>query len=287
MAKAESCHNCVYARWNPGQWMASLSSGFPARPTCGNQPDFPGRMRECPLGRVCRNYRAKPPTPKGETVKTIPLGDGFYAYVDAADYGWLSQWNWHLQGGYAARWKNGRWAFMHREILQPSKGKIVDHKNHNKLDNTRDNLRACTRQENMQNKAKQRGTSSRFKGVSYCKRRRKWRADLYWNGKYLSLGYFDEEVQAARAYDHKAVECFGEFANLNFPEEWPPGKIREVHAKRRTRKSGKGSTERVLRTRRRTEDSPDHGQDARAHEAAQSPRAKPNGNGSTPPTLLW
>ena len=105
MAKCETCHNCVYSRWNPGQWMASLSSGFPTRPTCANQPEAPGRWTECPLGRVCRNFRARPPTPKGETVKTIPVGDGLYAYVDAADFEWLNQWTWTLHSGYAVRYE--------------------------------------------------------------------------------------------------------------------------------------------------------------------------------------
>ena len=68
-----------------------------------NQPDFPGQLKDCPIGRVCKNFRARPPTPKGETVKTIPLGDGFYACVDAADFEWLDQWTWSLVNGYAAR----------------------------------------------------------------------------------------------------------------------------------------------------------------------------------------
>ena len=97
MAKAETCHHCVYARWDPGLWMRTLWSGFPARPTCANQPDSPGRWKECRLGQVCRNFRARPPTPRSETVKTIPVGDGLYAYVDAADYEWLNRWTWTLR----------------------------------------------------------------------------------------------------------------------------------------------------------------------------------------------
>ena len=76
MAKQATCHRCVYAHWDRVLWMRSLGSGWPARPTCGNQPDSYGRMKECPCGAVCRNYRARPPVPTGEGVKTIPLGDG-------------------------------------------------------------------------------------------------------------------------------------------------------------------------------------------------------------------
>ena len=76
MAKQTTCHTCVYAHWDPGLWVRTLWSGFPAWPTCGNQPDSPGRMKECPYGGACRNYRARLPVPTGETVKMVPLTKG-------------------------------------------------------------------------------------------------------------------------------------------------------------------------------------------------------------------
>ena len=104
-----SCHSCVFAYWNPGQWLRSLSSGWPCRPACANHPDTPGLMREIPPGGVCRNYRAKPANPDlaDGTVKQIPPGGGQYAYVDAADYEWLSQYKWSISNGYAARQEKG------------------------------------------------------------------------------------------------------------------------------------------------------------------------------------
>jgi hypothetical protein len=81
MATQATCYTCVYAHVDRCLWMRTLASGFPARPTCGNQPDSYGRMKECPLGTVCRNYRARPPVPTGDAVKTIPLGEGVYAYT--------------------------------------------------------------------------------------------------------------------------------------------------------------------------------------------------------------
>lgn len=199
---------------------------------CANQADFPGRMKECPLGRTCRNFRPRPPTPKGETVKTISLGDGYYAYVDAADYEWLSKWKWHLCSGYAVRYEKGKLLFMHRETMKPPEGMIVDHKNRNKLDNTREGLRICTQQENTRNAGKIQGTYSRFKGVSYRKERDKYFGQVYCEGEQYYLGLYADEIDAARAYDLTAVALFGEFARINFPEEWTPQRRRKVYAQR-------------------------------------------------------
>jgi hypothetical protein len=231
MAQIPTCHDCAYSYFDPCRWLATIGTGWPSSPVCANHPDSFGRMRPAPAGGVCRNYRPRPPTPQGE-VKQIPLGDGVYTYVDAADYEWLTRWTWSLHNGYAARREKGKLILMHREIAQPSKRMVVDHKNRNKLDNTRDNLQVCTPQENRRNKGKRRGASSRFVGASYYKPRGKWRARINFEGRSIYLGLFTDEVEAARAYDRKAVELFGEFARLNLPEEWPAQRRRRVCAKR-------------------------------------------------------
>ncbi len=67
-------------------------------------------------------------------------------------------------------------------------------------------------------KQSQRGKhSSKYKGVIRVKRDRKWQATIQANRRKLSLGAFDDEIEAAVAYDRKAKELFGEFAYLNFP----------------------------------------------------------------------
>jgi hypothetical protein len=231
MANVESCFGCVYSHWDRNQALWTMSVGVAVRPVCGNQPDFPGRMRECPLGRVCRNFRPRPPAPTGETVKTIPLGDGFYAYVDAADYEWLNQWTWHLYNGYAVRRENNRVISMHRQIMQAPKGMEVDHKNRNKVDNTRENLHICTHAQNARNRRKPRTTSSRFWGVSHMKSRGKYRAFVCHKGEVVSRGCFTDEIEAARAHDRGVIELSGESAQLNFPEEWPARRRAQVHAR--------------------------------------------------------
>jgi hypothetical protein len=230
MAPAESCHNCVYSHWDRNLALWTMTVGVRVRPTCANQPDYPGRMRECPLGTVCRNYRPKPPTPTGPTVKTIPLGEGFLTYVDAADFEWLNQWTWHLHSGYAARAERRKEILMHRQIMQPPEGMVVDHRNRNKLDNTRANLWICTPQENACNRAHRRSAFSRFHGVSYAKERGKYRAYLYHKGERFYGGYFTDELEAARARDYKAVQVLGAEARLNLPGEWPPERVKRVHA---------------------------------------------------------
>jgi len=228
-----TCHSCVFAYWSPGQWLRSLSSGFPSRPFCANHPDSPGRERETSYGGVCRNYRLRPATPDltDGTVKRIPVTGGFYAYVDAADYDEISRYNWRLvSGGYAGRYEKGKLILMHRQIMQPPEGMVVDHKQGNRMDNTRANLRVCTLAENNRNRGKHKGTSSRFLGVYYSKQRGKWQALIRIDGKYKHIGYFDDELEAARAYDARAVEQYGEFARLNFPDEWPPERRQGVQA---------------------------------------------------------
>jgi hypothetical protein len=241
MAK-QCCATCIYAYWNRRSWLRTIGSGFPARPLCANHPDTPGQLREVAPGGLCRNYRPKPAATEGD-IKRIPLGDSQYALVNAADYEWLSRWAWRLDGGYAVRWEKDKRIYMHREIMQPPQEMVVDHINRNRLDNCQANLRVCTRNENTYNRRKRSGSYSQFKGVGYRKNRGKWFAEVRFEGKPIWLGFFDDEVEAARAYDRKAVELFGEFARLNFPEEGPPEKRQEVYANRQVEtdaQKGKG-----------------------------------------------
>jgi len=257
MAKITCCYNCVFAYLDPEITLKCYEARILNYPACANHPDSYGRMRRTPERGICPNYRPKPEKPEGD-VGQIPLDDGFYAYVDAADCERLSRYNWRLQNGYAARREKGRTIYMHREIARPPRGMTVDHKNRNRLDNTRDNLRVCTQQENSHNNGKHKGSSSRFKGVGYNREKRKWFAKAYIDGQRIWLGYHDEETVAAKAYDAKAVELFGEFAHLNFPQDWPPERREEVYAtrhaeavKRKTRNARRKTKQPRAKTQRR------------------------------------
>jgi hypothetical protein len=198
---------------------------------CANHPDTPGQMRPVPHGGTCRNFQAKtlrvePPVPPNPKVRYITLTRGLHALVDAEDYEWLNQHRWHASPAtghstvYAKRSTRHGSVFMHRMIMQPPKGMVVDHINGNGLDNRRCNLRICTRQENAQNRRKHVDGKSRFIGVSPCGN--KWQAFV----GHEYVGHFDDEVEAAKARDRKAIEMYGEHAWLNFPPESPEGEGR-------------------------------------------------------------
>ena len=108
--------------------------------------------------------------------------------------------------------------YMDREIMHAPKGSVVDHIDHNILNNRRCNLRVCTKAQNAANAAPRGGVSG-YVGVYKC--RKKWRAGIMCRGKYYDLGTFDSPVEAAKARDRKAYALHGPYAYLNFPEDFP------------------------------------------------------------------
>lgn len=99
--------------------------------------------------------------------------------------------------------------------MQTPQGMETDHVNGNRLDNRRENLRICSKFDNMRNRGKQANNTAGYKGVFYSIRARRWRAQIRVKGKSIHLGLFDETVDAAKAYNIAALAYFGEFAHLN------------------------------------------------------------------------
>ena len=189
---------------------------------------------------ACANFeRARELVPPDITAalaqgaKLLPLSQNKFAIVDADDYDRLNQYKWCLSKtrhtNYAMRRTKGKLVkgkrvkrkaiLMHRSILNAPRHLVVDHINHNGLDNRKSNLRLCTRAENSRNRRPFRFNGSRYKGVSWDKQRKRFLAAIRCKGKYYNLGRFKSEITAAKAYDRKARELFGEFAYLNFPAE--------------------------------------------------------------------
>lgn len=118
---------------------------------------------------------------------------------------------------------------LHKFVLACPKGMVVDHIDGNKLNNTKANLRVCTYQQNSWNRAKVskawngKPPSSKFKGVLMNKARGKWEAraeipnQFYTSGrnKVKFLGYFKDELEAAKAVNNYVAEVRGEFGRLN------------------------------------------------------------------------
>lgn len=159
--------------------------------------------------------------PQGYGYKEIPLTRGNWAKVDESDYEELSKYTWHCSSdGYANRavaiaGKSAKQIGMHRHIMQPAKGMYVDHINGDKADNRRSNLRIVTNSQNSMNRKPRITTTSQCKGVSYHKRDKTWRANICLDQKKIYIGCYKTEVEAAEAYNIKAIELFGKHARLN------------------------------------------------------------------------
>ena len=162
----------------------------------------------------------------GYPFRRIPLTQGQYAIVDPDDYKRLNKYKWHAVKSkntfYAVRrihlgknkWKHIK---MHREILDPPDHLYVDHINHNGLDNRKANLRTATHRQNSYNRIHfRKNPSSKYKGVSWKKRTKKWIVQICYNGERKTIGYFNDEIKAAKAYDDAVRKYHGEFAVLNF-----------------------------------------------------------------------
>lgn len=151
---------------------------------------------------------------------TIPLGHGLAAWVDDEDYprvSGVSWWaDWRRNTWYARGYLNGVLVYMHRFIMRADPGMQVDHEDGNGLNCQKYNLRPATNQQNSSAFQRKRGTTSRFRGVSWYKRDSRWRAHIMISGEQLHLGYFEDEKMAAQAYDDAARKHLGEFASPNF-----------------------------------------------------------------------
>lgn len=156
-------------------------------------------------------------------MKLIPLTQGKFAQVDDWNYDRLMEWGW-----YAVKLGHNYYAMreeyinqhktiiikMHREIMNTPDGLVVDHIDHDGLNNLEENMRNCTyRQNNMNRKAH---GVSKYIGVSY--NGKYIRADIGIEGRGIFLGNFPTEEDAARARDKASIKYFGEFAYLNFKD---------------------------------------------------------------------
>jgi hypothetical protein len=105
------------------------------------------------------------------------------------------------------------WVYLAAQIKDFPSPLVVDHKNGDTLDNRQENLRVITRGDNTLNQGMSKNNTSGFKGVR--REGNVWSAQVKRKGVYFYLGCFKTKEEAARAYDRKAIELFGEFARTN------------------------------------------------------------------------
>ena len=160
-----------------------------------------------------------------------PKHGTFEVLYDAEDEDKINKHTWYIKKEYkssniysAAAYFLGGTLRMHRLIMNTPKGMHTDHINGNPLDNRKENLRICTPAQNSRNRRKNKNNKSGFKGVKRCcgswyEGTIKWMASINFEGKRMHLGVYDIPEEAARAYDAKAIELHGEFAQTNFPIE--------------------------------------------------------------------
>jgi hypothetical protein len=153
--------------------------------------------------------------------KEIQLTQGIVTIVDDADFEYLNQFKWYLlksnSNYYAIRTKRpeNKLIQLHRIVIQAKQGEIVDHINGNKLDNRKCNLRICTKSQNCQNRKISKLNKSGFNGVSWNIRNKKWVAQIACNNQKIHIGFFNEPIEAAKAFNEAALKYHGEFAHLN------------------------------------------------------------------------
>lgn len=136
------------------------------------------------------------------------------SFIDEENEHLFTSRKWHVDSsGYVASRNNKNvYERIHRIIVGASKGQVVDHIDGNKLNNTKSNLRICSNAQNLANRGPNKNNSSGKKGVYFCKRSKKWIAQIGFDNKRITVGSFSDLNEAAEAYEAAATRIHKEFA---------------------------------------------------------------------------
>jgi hypothetical protein len=143
--------------------------------------------------------------------------------MDDSDYGLVNQYYWYIFQSHGCKYAQakikGSTVYMHRLIMNPPEDMVVDHINFNGLDNRRKNLRIVTLKENSRTNSKREKLKSHLHGVypDLLPGRQGYYSKIGFQGKRIYIGHFTTQEEAARSYDRKALELFGDEAILNYP----------------------------------------------------------------------
>jgi hypothetical protein len=151
-----------------------------------------------------------------------PKYGNFEILIDTKNYNKIKEYRWRVikrPGTFYATTtfpiKNKKLTISIHELLFKTKNKMIDHKDRNGLNNLESNIRQCTHQQNMSNRGLTKNNTSGYKGVSWHKGAKKWKAVIEYNNKIIHLGCFEDKIGAAKAYNEAALIYHGEFAYLN------------------------------------------------------------------------
>lgn len=177
--------------------------------------------------RACQfSPRPLTPHPTIPDCMIVSLTKGKVALIDVADaervqqHTWSAAWTgqrWYARRGGGGR-SNHRSIYLHRFLLNAPDDIHVDHENNDGLDCRQSNIRLATISQNGGNCGPRKGSRSGFRGVGWSTKEGKWIAQIQCQGRHQRIGCFTDPEEAARAYDAKAIELFGEFAHPNFPD---------------------------------------------------------------------
>lgn len=149
----------------------------------------------------------------------VSLTKGYVATIDSADVNAVAGWNWcaFVRGEtvYAVRSASRKTIYMHRALISPPDGCVVDHVDGNGLDNRRANLRVGSQMQNTWNSRTKRSNTSGVKGVCFDRSRAKWIAHIRCGGKRINLGRFDNIRDAEAAYRAASMRIHGQFSRLD------------------------------------------------------------------------
>lgn len=132
---------------------------------------------------------------------------------DKEDFNLLKDYAWFENDqGYIITSLRGRSMRMHRMIVNCGDNDIIDHRNRNRVDNRRCNLRIATRQLNGMNRGANKNSRTGIKGVSFDTRSKRYVARIVVNGVSIHLGTFKTQEEAQSARQTAEERYFGEFA---------------------------------------------------------------------------
>lgn len=130
--------------------------------------------------------------------------------IDLEDVDKAKNYKWYTNKGYVL---NDSIGWIHRFIMDCPDNMVIDHINHNRLDNRKSNLRICTQHQNNMNQGIRNDNTSGVTGVYFDKSRDKWAAQIMYNARQINLGRFNTKEEAIQARKNAEIEYFGEYRN--------------------------------------------------------------------------